>query len=93
MKKGCDYTIEYFKKMIFEDDVVEIKPSSTYSDDLWFMDQNYREFIFILLEGAKTNILSPDFNPKVSFFSAKECCINEFFIHPPLDKLFSQVLI
>ena len=45
MKKGCDYTIEYFKKMIFEDDVVEIKPSSVYSDDLWFVDQDNREFV------------------------------------------------
>lgn len=45
MKKGCDYTIEYFKKMIFEDNVVEIKSSSTYSDDFWFIDQDNREFV------------------------------------------------
>jgi len=57
MKKGFDeYTLEYFKKMFLEDGEVEVKSSSEWSNDLWFLDQENREFIknegmFIINEG------------------------------------------
>ena len=44
MKKGFDYTLDYFKKVLFEDDEVEVKASTSWSDDLWFIDQENREF-------------------------------------------------
>lgn len=45
MKKGCEYTLEYLQKMLFSDEPVEVKPSAEWSDDLWFLDQEKREFI------------------------------------------------
>jgi muramoyltetrapeptide carboxypeptidase LdcA involved in peptidoglycan recycling len=45
MKKGCEYTLDYLQKMLFSDDEVEVKPSAEWSDDLWFLDQEKREFI------------------------------------------------
>lgn len=45
MKKGCEYTLEYLQKMLFSDEPVEVKPSVEWSDDLWFLDQEKREFI------------------------------------------------
>jgi muramoyltetrapeptide carboxypeptidase LdcA involved in peptidoglycan recycling len=45
MKKGCEYTMEYLQKMLFSDEAVEVKPSAEWSDDLWFLDQEKREFI------------------------------------------------
>jgi len=44
MKKGFDYTLDYFKKVLFEDEEVEIKASDSWSDDLWFIDQENRIF-------------------------------------------------
>ena len=56
MKKGIEYTIEYFKKMFFEDAEIELEASKEWSNDAWFMDQENREFIeneglFIINEG------------------------------------------
>lgn len=45
MKKGCEYTLDYLQKMLFSDEEIEIKPSAEWSDDLWFLDQEKREFI------------------------------------------------
>lgn len=45
MKKGCEYTLEYLQKMLFNDEPVEIKPANEWSDDAWFIDQEKREFI------------------------------------------------
>lgn len=45
MKKGCEYTLDYLKKILFYDDEIEIKASEEWSDDLWFLDQEKREFI------------------------------------------------
>lgn len=45
MKKGCEYTLDYLQKMLFADAPIEIKPSAEWSDDLWFLDQDKREFI------------------------------------------------
>lgn len=56
MLKGFEYTLEYFKKMFFEDGEFEIKASSEWSDDAWFIDQENRKFekhegMFIINEG------------------------------------------
>jgi muramoyltetrapeptide carboxypeptidase LdcA involved in peptidoglycan recycling len=45
MKKGFDYSLEYFKKMLIENTEFELNSSSDWSDDLWFLDQENREFI------------------------------------------------
>ena len=45
MKKGSEYTLEYLQKILFSDDEFEIKPSTEWSDDLWFLDQENRTFI------------------------------------------------
>lgn len=44
IKLGNEYTIDYFKKMLIENDSVEIKASDKWSNDLWFLDQDKREF-------------------------------------------------
>ncbi len=44
MKYGCDYTFEHFAKMLVTDGKDEITPSEIWSDDLWFLDQEKREF-------------------------------------------------
>lgn len=56
MLKGFEYTLEYFKKMFFEDKEIEIKSSKEWSDDAWFINQENREFIkndgmFVINEG------------------------------------------
>ena len=44
MKYGCDYTFEHFIKMLTTDDKDDVAPSQIWSDDLWFLDQEKREF-------------------------------------------------
>lgn len=44
-KLHFDYTMEYFKKCLMTDDIVEIKPSENWTDDAWYMDQNKRRLI------------------------------------------------
>lgn len=44
MKHGCDYTFEHFVKMLVTDGKDSITPSKIWSDDLWFIDQEKREF-------------------------------------------------
>ncbi len=44
MKYGCDYTFEHFVKMLTTDNADEIEPSQVWSDDLWFLDQEKRDF-------------------------------------------------
>lgn len=44
IKLGNEYTIDYFKKMLVENDSVEVKASNSWSNDLWFLDQDKREF-------------------------------------------------
>lgn len=63
MLKGFEYTLEYFKKMFFQDEEFEIKASENWSDDAWFIDQENRKFekhegMFIINEGeAEGNIV------------------------------------
>jgi muramoyltetrapeptide carboxypeptidase len=44
MKKGIDYTKKYFKKCFFNDEPFIVEPSSEWSDDLWFLEQENRTF-------------------------------------------------
>lgn len=64
MKKGFEeYTLEYIKKMFFDDKEIKIDSSKEWSNDAWFIDQENREFIkndgmFIINEGeAKGKIV------------------------------------
>lgn len=45
MLKGCEYTLENMKKMLLGDGENEVKPSVEWSDDLWFLDQEHRNFM------------------------------------------------
>lgn len=38
-----DYTLEYFTKCLFGNDSFEIKPSDSWSDDKWYIDQQDRK--------------------------------------------------
>lgn len=56
MLKGLEYELEYFKKMLFENEEIEVVSSKEWSDDAWFIDQRNREFIknegmFVINEG------------------------------------------
>lgn len=44
MKQGFDYTLEYFKRIFFEHSVINLEPSSAWSDDAWLQDQKNRVF-------------------------------------------------
>lgn len=51
-----DYTLEYFKKCLMENNSFNIEPSEFWSDDEWYLDQSKREQIsnpgyFIINEG------------------------------------------
>jgi muramoyltetrapeptide carboxypeptidase LdcA involved in peptidoglycan recycling len=52
MKKGNEYTIEYFKKCLMSGEPYEILPSKEWSDDQWYRDQENRKFL--RNEGPKT---------------------------------------
>jgi muramoyltetrapeptide carboxypeptidase LdcA involved in peptidoglycan recycling len=45
MLKGFDYTLDYFKKCLFDSIPFEIMPSKEWSDDEWYKDQEKRNFI------------------------------------------------
>ncbi len=44
MKKGFEYTEEYFKKCFLDGSPFEIKTSKEWSDDAWYKDQENRNF-------------------------------------------------
>ncbi len=44
MIKGFDYTLEYFKKMFFENKDISIEESTSWSDDAWYINQEDRKF-------------------------------------------------
>lgn len=44
MKYGFDYSMEYFKKMFMEDEVIIIKDSEEWSNDSWMKKQEERVF-------------------------------------------------
>ncbi|CDZ81245.1 Microcin C7 self-immunity protein MccF [Candidatus Rubidus massiliensis] len=43
--EGLDYVMEYFKKCLFDNSEIDIKPSLVWSDDEWYLDQNNRKFM------------------------------------------------
>jgi muramoyltetrapeptide carboxypeptidase LdcA involved in peptidoglycan recycling len=45
MKKGLDYTLEYFKRVMMEEGEVDLAPSAHWSNDSWYSNQEDREFI------------------------------------------------
>ncbi len=45
MRKGLDYTIEYFKKCLFQKRPFSVTPAPEWADDPWFIDQEKRNFI------------------------------------------------
>jgi muramoyltetrapeptide carboxypeptidase len=45
MEKGLEYTLEYFKKCLMRTEPFTIRPSTEWSDDKWYRDQNRRYFI------------------------------------------------
>ena len=45
MKKGFEYTEEYFKKMFMQDEKIIINSSEEWSNDSWFKNQEERKFI------------------------------------------------
>jgi muramoyltetrapeptide carboxypeptidase len=45
MRRGLEYTLEYFRRCLMEDGPFEVVPSGTWSDDAWYRHQEQREFI------------------------------------------------
>ena len=45
MKRGIDYTIEYFERCLMRDEPFEVLPADHWSDDLWYQDQDNRDFV------------------------------------------------
>ena len=43
-KQGLEYTLDHFKKCLFLEEPYEIKPAPKWSDDLWYLDQEKRDF-------------------------------------------------
>jgi muramoyltetrapeptide carboxypeptidase len=43
--------MDYFKKCLFEDNPFVVKPSTEWSDDMWFLEQENR--VFYKNEGYK----------------------------------------
>ncbi|MGN0973263.1 MAG: S66 peptidase family protein [Bacilli bacterium] len=56
MKKGSDYTLKYFKKIFMTKEDIIIESSNEWSDDLWFLDQEKRNFI----ENAGIEVINND---------------------------------
>jgi len=44
MQKGCEYSIQAFKRALFTEDSLEPLPSPQWSDDAWYLDQQNRIF-------------------------------------------------
>lgn len=45
VKLGFDYTLNYFKKIAFENNQIIIEDSKEFSDDQWYINQDDREFL------------------------------------------------
>src|SRR5215218_10823511 len=45
MKRGIDYTIEYFERCLMREEPFEIQPADHWSDDPWYEDQENRDFV------------------------------------------------
>lgn len=44
MKKGFEYSLDYFKKIFFQQERIEVISSQQWADDAWFLDQENRIF-------------------------------------------------
>jgi len=44
MKKGFEYSLDYFKKIFLQRKRIEVIPSQQWADDAWFLDQENRTF-------------------------------------------------
>jgi muramoyltetrapeptide carboxypeptidase len=44
MQQGFEYTLEFFKKIFFDTIPIPLIPSTTWSDDAWFLDQHNKAF-------------------------------------------------
>lgn len=44
MKAGLDYTMDYFKKAVLQDEAFDLEQSDTWSDDSWHLEQEDRTF-------------------------------------------------
>ena len=44
MQHGLEYTLEYFRRCLFETGEFNVQPSPTWSDDPWYKDQEKRHF-------------------------------------------------
>lgn len=42
-KQYFDYTLEYFKKCVFDDDAVTVSPSTSWNNDSWYRNQENRK--------------------------------------------------
>lgn len=77
MKYGFDYTLEYFKKMFFLQDKIEIVSSDVWSNDAWFINQEERNFyknygMFTINEGtAKGRIVGGNLSTLVLLFGTE----------------------
>jgi muramoyltetrapeptide carboxypeptidase LdcA involved in peptidoglycan recycling len=45
MKRGIGYTREYFERCLMREEPFEVLPAEHWSDDLWYQDQENREFV------------------------------------------------
>lgn len=41
-KLHFDYTLDYFKKCLLTDDIIDVKPAKEWTDDAWYADQDKR---------------------------------------------------
>lgn len=62
MLKGIDYSIEFFKKCLFDDSPYDVPQADTWSDDSWYAEQEERTFIpnkgyTVINEGEAEGIL------------------------------------
>ncbi|MBR1605735.1 MAG: LD-carboxypeptidase [Alphaproteobacteria bacterium] len=61
MAKGFDYTLDYFKKCLFNEEPYQVFPTKDVSNDAWFMDQENRTFtpndgFWVLNEGQENTL-------------------------------------
>jgi muramoyltetrapeptide carboxypeptidase len=45
MKHGIEYTREYFQRCLMHEEPFEVPPAGHWSDDLWYEDQENRDFV------------------------------------------------
>jgi muramoyltetrapeptide carboxypeptidase len=45
MKRGIEYTTEYFERCLMREEPFEVPPADRWSDDAWYEDQDNRDFV------------------------------------------------